>query len=58
MIYNDATLVHQKHDEIKNVYEKNRPILTVIKVWRQCLQVKRIILPILVHKTHGLFKHD
>ena len=40
MIYNDATLLHQKHDEIKKVYGKNRPILTIIKVWRQCLQVK------------------
>ena len=57
-IYNDATLLHQKNDDIKKVYEKNRPILTVINVLRQCLQVKRIIMPILDHKTHDLFKYD
>ena len=46
MIYNDATLLHQKHDEIEKVYGKNRPIFTIIKLWRQCLQVKHIILPV------------
>ena len=42
---------------LKKVYENNQAILTVINVWRQCLQVKRIILPILVHRTHDLFKY-
>ena len=59
MIYNDATLLQQNNDDIKKVYEKNRLILTVIKVWRQCLQVKHIILPIFSpNKTHDLFKYD
>ena len=45
MIYNDATLLHQKLMILKKFMKKNQPILTVINVWRQCLQVKRIILP-------------
>ena len=46
MIHINPTLLHQTNDDTKNVCEKNRSILTVINVWRQCIQVKHIILPI------------
>ena len=45
MIRNNAFLLRQTNDGFKKNYEKNRPILTVINVWRQCLQVNCIILP-------------
>ena len=46
MIHINPTLLHQTNDDTTNVCEKNRPISTAIYVWRQCIQVKHIILPI------------
>ena len=46
MTYINPTLMHQTNDDTKKVYEKYLPIFTEINVWRQCIQVKYIILPI------------
>ena len=45
MVNDDATLLHQTNDDINKVDQKDRPILTVFNVWRQCLHVKCILLP-------------
>ena len=46
MVHINPTLLDRTNDDTKNVCEKNRPISKVINVWRQCIQVKHIILPI------------
>ena len=48
IIHYDPTLLHQTNKDNNKVYEKNRPIFTVINVWRKYLQDKRIILPMFI----------
>ena len=49
--HDNPTLLHPTNDDNNKVYEKNWPILTVINVWGQCLQVNRILCPIFSHRT-------
>ena len=57
VVHNNATLLHQINGDINKVYQKNRPIFTVINVWKQCSHVKQITFPMLSQKTNYLFKY-
>ena len=35
MIHNVAALLHKMNDNVNKVCQKNRPIFTVINVWKQ-----------------------
>ena len=45
IIHNVATILHQMNEDTNKVYQENRPTVTPINVWRQCLQVQQIIFP-------------
>ena len=48
VIHYDPTLLYQTNEDNNKVYEKNRPIFTIINVWRKYLPVKCIILPMFI----------
>ena len=48
VIHNVAALLHKMNDDINKVCQKNRPIFTVINVWKQCSHVKQITFPMLI----------
>ena len=48
VIHYDPTSLHQTNEDNNKVYEKNRPIFTVINVCRKYLQVTRVILPMFI----------